>query len=45
MDLKKRQMTTATEPMGVSKVFPRQPMVTLLKDRYLVSGIGCGIAK
>ncbi len=31
-------MTAATEPAGVSKVFPRQTMETLFKDRYFMSG-------
>ncbi len=36
-------MTAATEPVGVSQVIRRQPMETLFKDRYFVSG--SGIAK
>ncbi len=33
-------MTAATEPVGVSQVFPRPPMETLFKDRYFVSRSG-----
>ena len=36
-------MTAATEPVGVSKVFPRPPMETLSKDRYFVSGSGIAL--
>ena len=34
------EMTAATEPVGVSKVFPRSPIESLSKDRYFVSGSG-----
>ncbi len=35
-------MTAATEPVGVSQVFPRPPIESLFKDRYFVSGCGIG---
>ena len=38
-------MTAATEQMGISKVFPRQPMEILFKDRYFVSDSGSDITK
>ncbi len=31
-------MTAATEPLGVSQVFPRPSMEIFFKDRYIVSG-------
>ncbi len=35
-------MIAATGPVGVSQVFPKEPMDTLFKDRYFVSGNGIG---
>ena len=33
-------MIAATEPVGVSQVFPRPQMETLFNDRYFVTGSG-----